>query len=75
MAKEIRIKMSSRYRRNFAVSLSFCCEVFFFALSLFLFAERFFFFARVFFFLPHGEVIICAVSLFLFAVTVVGHRT
>ena len=29
MAKEIRIKMSSRYRRNFAASLSFCREVFF----------------------------------------------
>ena len=51
-AKEIRIKMSSRYRRNFAVSLflfavrfsfcfksfSFCREVFLFAASLFLFA-------------------------------------
>ena len=54
MAKEIRIKMSSRYRRNFAASLflfavrfsfcfesfSFCREVFLFAASLFLFAAR-----------------------------------
>ena len=53
-AKEIRINMSSRYRRNFAV-------------SLFLFAVRFFFLPRVFFFLPHREVIVFAVSLFLFA--------
>ena len=46
MAKEIRIKMSSRYRRNFAVSL------FLFALSFLLFAVRFFFLPQVFFFLP-----------------------
>ena len=53
-AKEIRIKMSSRYRRNFAVSLflfavrfsfcfesfSFCREVFLLAASRFLFAAR-----------------------------------
>ena len=29
MAKEIRMKMSSRYRRNFAVRFSFCFESFF----------------------------------------------
>ena len=49
MAKEIRINMSSRHRRNFAVSLflfaaslfsSFCREVILFAVSLFLFALR-----------------------------------
>ena len=42
-AKEIRIKMSSRHRRDFVVSLSFCREVIPFAASLFLFAVRLFF--------------------------------
>ena len=49
-AKEIRIKMSSRYRRNFAASLSlfavrfsFCFESFSFCREVFLFAVRFFF--------------------------------
>ena len=67
-AKEIRIKMSSQYRRNFAVSLFLFAMSFLFALSLFLFAVRFFL-LRVFSFLRHREVILFARSLFLFAVT------
>ena len=62
-----RIKMSSRYRRIFASSLFIFAVRFSFALSLFLFAVRFFFLPRVFFFLPHGEVILFALSLLLFA--------
>ena len=81
-AKEIRIKMSSRYRRNFAVSLflfavrfsfcfesfSFCREVFIFATSLCLFA------ARRGYSLCRKSFAYCR-EVNAFAVTVVGHRT
>ena len=88
MAKEMRIKMSSRYRRTFAVSLflfavrfsfcfesfSFCRDVFLLAASLFLFAARWSYsFCCVFFFLPWGFSFCSEVN--AFAVTVLGHRT
>ena len=81
-AKEIRIKMSSRFRRNVAASLflfavrlsfcfdsfSFCCEVFLFAASLFLFAARWgYSFCR--------ESFSFCREVNAFAVTVVVHRT